>query len=114
MRMTKSVTLIPMILPLALACAGYSHRGAAKETADAYNPHIDASDFQGPVDNPYFPLIPGTVFKYVEKTRKGTSENIVEVTHDTKVILGVTCVVVSDKVTKDGELEEDTFDWYAQ
>ena len=79
MRLTKSVTLIPMILPLAFACAGYSHRGAAKETADAYSPHIDASDFQGPVDNPYFPLIPGTVFKYVEKTRKGGGSSPVRI-----------------------------------
>jgi len=38
----------------------------------------------------------------------------VTVTNETKEIMGVTCVVVRDTVTVDGELVEDTFDWYAQ
>ena len=37
-----------------------------------------------------------------------------EVTHDTKEILGVAAVVVRDRVYLEGELKEDTFDWYAQ
>src|SRR5207244_1674521 len=36
------------------------------------------------------------------------------VTRNTRVILGVTCVEVHDTVTTDGELTEDTFDWFAQ
>ena len=41
---------------------------------------------------------------------------MVTVTSDTKVILGVTCVVVRDTVYVgvDRTLEEDTIDWYAQ
>src|SRR5262249_59969637 len=31
-----------------------------------------------------------------------------------RVILGVTCVEVHDTVTLDGELSEDTLDWFAQ
>ena len=35
-------------------------------------------------------------------------------TNQTKVILGVTCTVVDDKVWLDGELIEATLDWYTQ
>lgn len=36
------------------------------------------------------------------------------VTHDTKRVMGVECVVTSDRVTEDGKLIEQTFDWYSQ
>jgi hypothetical protein len=75
-----------------------------------YNPTIDPADFVAAVDNPYLPWIPGTVFHY----RSAQEEITVTVTHDTKVIVGVTCTVVHDVVTEDGEVTEDTFDWYAQ
>ena len=99
---------------LALACATGAGRVAAKTGAGAYHPSIDPENFQAAVDNPYFPLVPGTTFKLVEKQGKRTSENEISVTHDTKVIMGVTCVVVRDKVTENGTVTEDTFDWYAQ
>jgi len=34
--------------------------------------------------------------------------------HNTRVILGVTCVEVHDSVFTDGALTEDTLDWFAQ
>jgi hypothetical protein len=36
------------------------------------------------------------------------------VTDQTKMILGIESVVVHDIVTEDGEVKEDTLDWYAQ
>ena len=36
------------------------------------------------------------------------------VTSDTRNIMGVDCVVVDDRVTEGGELTEQTHDWYAQ
>jgi len=36
------------------------------------------------------------------------------VTAETKVILGISATVVHDIVTQDGQVIEDTFDWYAQ
>jgi hypothetical protein len=78
-------------------------------------PQFDVADFPGgPVDNPYFPLPVGRVLTYEADTEDGLEVIVVEVTSDTKVILGVTCVVVRDTVTLEGELIEDTFDWYAQ
>jgi len=66
------------------------------------------------VDNPYFPLTPGTRATYDSDTEDGPERNLAEVTRDTKTILGVTTVVVHDTVFRDGKLHEDTYDWYAQ
>jgi hypothetical protein len=79
-----------------------------------YDWTIDAANFVSTVDNPYFPLVPGTVLTY-EGSSDGEREIVtIHVTHDTKEILGVTCIVVRDTVEVSGELSEDTFDWYAQ
>lgn len=75
---------------------------------------IVPGEFSIAIDHPYFPLIPGTTFIY-EGQSEGESERIVvEVTHDTRQVQGVTCVVVRDRVWIDGELVEDTDDWFAQ
>ncbi|UCD35393.1 MAG: hypothetical protein JSU90_00775 [Nitrospiraceae bacterium] len=82
---------------------------------DPYDPVIDPGDFldkNGIIanPNPWFPLIPGTTWVY-----EGGDETItVTVTNDTKEILGVTCIVVRDVVEEDGDVIEDTVDWYAQ
>ena len=45
---------------------------------------------------------------------KGLEHTEFFVTHNTKQILGVTTVEVHDTVTANGELTEDTLDWFAQ
>jgi hypothetical protein len=79
-----------------------------------YDPVIDPSNFVPQIDNPYFPLTPGTTFIYEGQTTQGFEHDEFAVTHNTRVILGVTCVEVHDAVTLDGELSEDTLDWFAQ
>jgi hypothetical protein len=79
-----------------------------------YNPVINPSDFVNKIDNPLFPLTPGTTFIYEGLTEKGNEHVEVKVTHNTKVILGVTCIEVRDTGKVDGVLAEDTLDWYAQ
>ncbi|HKG25053.1 MAG TPA: hypothetical protein VKB09_05350, partial [Thermomicrobiales bacterium] len=50
-----------------------------------------------------------------EGTSDGESEhNEVAVTTETKTIFGVRCVEVRDTVSVEGELTEETLDWYAQ
>jgi hypothetical protein len=79
------------------------------------HPKFDPCDFGNEnIDNPYSTLTPGTTFTYESETEEGTEEDIVVVTNETKEILGVTATVVLDTVTLDGELIEDTFDWFAQ
>jgi len=80
-----------------------------------YNPKIDPANFVTGVNNPYFTLKPGTIWVYEGTSPEGASEkDQVEVLNDTKVILGVTTTVVRDRVWEDGQLVEDTYDWYAQ
>jgi hypothetical protein len=75
---------------------------------------FDSGNFVTVVDNIYFPLTPGSVYRYREETDEGVETNVVEVTHATKEILGVAATVVRDRVYLEGALKEDTFDWYAQ
>jgi hypothetical protein len=75
---------------------------------------INPADFVSKIDNPFLPLTPGTTFIYRAETVDGIKRIEVNVTHDTKVILGVTCTVVRDRVFIDATLVEDAFDWYAQ
>lgn len=71
--------------------------------------------FTTAIDNPYFPLTPGTTMIYRGKNEEGASlRNRTSVLRDTRVVNGVTCVVVRDRAYEAGELVEDTRDWYAQ
>src|SRR5262245_47227184 len=79
-----------------------------------YDPVIDPSNFVMRIDNPYFPLTPGTTFVYEGQTQQGFEHDEFAVTHRTRTILGVRCVEVHDTVRTDGELTEDTLDWFAQ
>jgi len=79
-----------------------------------YSPAIDPANFVAVIDNPYYPLPPGTTYVYEGNTAAGLEHNEVAVTHHTQVILGVTCVEVLDTVTINGELLERTLDWFAQ
>ena len=84
---------------------------------DAFDPSFDPADFVDPMEigvtvaaNPYFPLEQGRRWVY-----EGDGETIVvTVREETKRIGGVTCLVVNDRVEEDGEVLEDTDDWYAQ
>jgi len=78
-----------------------------------YDPVIDPNDFDSPVANPYFPLVPGTTYVYEGLTSKGLERVEVTVTLDTVEILGVKCIVVRDVGTLDGGVVEDTQDWFA-
>jgi hypothetical protein len=99
-----------MVMGLCCCIAQPGVAGKSKE----YHPAIDPVNFQIVIDNPYYPLVPGTTYKSIEKSGKDTAENEVTVTHDTRVIMGVTCVVVHDVVREKGRISEETFDWYAQ
>jgi len=79
-----------------------------------YDPVIDPANFVARIDNPYFPLQPGTTFIYEGRMPDGLERDQFAVTHNTRVILGVTCVEVHDSVFTDGALTEDTLDWFAQ
>jgi len=113
-RIVIYVILILLAIFIVAGCASRVKKNTPQATDQPYAPVIDPANFVTGIDNSYYPLKPGTTFVYEGKTEKGNEHNEMNVTSDTKVILGVTCVVVEDKVFVDGKLEEATLDWYAQ
>jgi hypothetical protein len=82
---------------------------------DRCDPEINPSAFErnyADVRNPNrsFPLAIGNRWVY----RSGHERDTVEVLDQTKRIAGVTCIVVRDLVSVDGQPHEATDDWYAQ
>jgi hypothetical protein len=77
-----------------------------------YDPSFDPEDFETTFTNKnsWFPLAPGNQWVYENEDEKVT----VEVEDATKLIDGVTCIVVNDVVDEDGKLVEDTDDWFGQ
>jgi len=93
-----------------------SSTSGASVPSDAlpYHPVIDPSQFSSTVDNPWFPLTPGTTFVYEGVKDGKPSRDVYTVTNDTKTIDGVPCVVVHDSLYLAGALEEETLDYYSQ
>jgi hypothetical protein len=125
-RVTQVSTIGLALAVLAGGCGsgGGTHRsstsarpGSASSLAPIhghYSPSIDPASFVTKVDNPYWPLAPGTGYHY-RGTRGQTAQTDDEVvTHQTKRILGIGCTVVRDTVSEGGRPVERTFDFYAQ
>ena len=104
---TRGALLLALIPSFLTACGGPS-------SDEPYSVVVDPASFVTGVDNPYFPLTPGTTLIYEGLTADGSERIEDAVTRETKVILGVRCVVVHNRVTLDGQLIEETLDWYAQ
>ena len=79
-----------------------------------YSPVVRSGNFVATIDNPYFPLTPGTAFHYEGRSGETPQTDDMVVTHRTREVLGVTCTVVRDTVSEHGRPIERTFDWYAQ
>jgi hypothetical protein len=85
------------------------------DEAGAYAPRIDPAEFTTDIDNPFLPLRPGNRWVYEGRGDGGEVERtVVEVTRDTRRVMGVTWVVVRDTVSGPDGVIEDTFDWVAQ
>jgi hypothetical protein len=93
---------------------GGEAKGRTEKAQKAYEPRIESADFTSRIDNKYFPLKPGTTFVYKGEFHGTAERDVMAVTDDTKRVMGVECLVASDRVTEGGELVEQTYDWYAQ
>jgi hypothetical protein len=111
--MTKNTIALVSSL-LLLAASGASAASSPAPIHGTYAPKIDPANFVPRVDNPYFPLKPGTAFHF--KGFSGTTPQTDDavITSRTVVILGVTCTAVRDTVSEHGQAVERTFDFYAQ
>jgi hypothetical protein len=70
--------------------------------------------FVSQIDNPWYPLRPGTVYVYRGADNGEPSRDVLTVTHATRVIQGIRATVIDDRVYLRGRLAERTKDWYAQ
>jgi hypothetical protein len=110
MRSRSTVTALAATAVAGLAVTGTSVAGGGFDNP----PQPGPSKFQKKVDNPFFPLRPGTTYIYRGRTDGARSRIVFRVTRRTKRIQGVDCVVVRDRHYVRGKLREDTFDWFAQ
>ncbi|MFA6109990.1 MAG: hypothetical protein WDA75_14580 [Candidatus Latescibacterota bacterium] len=101
---------------LALVCGGAlgcgDDAGLTNPASSPYQPLVVPGHFSAStaVDNPYFPLVSGTELVYEGKGERG----VIEVLSERRTVMGIECVVVRDRAYEDGELVEDTYDWFAQ
>jgi hypothetical protein len=122
-RRALSGAIVGAVIVLLAGCTGGTsgssgNAGGTSATTQtpqqAYAPHIDPADFTTKIDNKYFPLKPGTTFVYEGNFQGAAERDVMGVTYTTKEVMGVECLVASDRVTEDGKLIEQTYDWYAQ
>jgi len=118
MKRKTSLLILGSVLLLSVACSttqtSAPTKTAALPTEQAYTVDIRPADFVDVVDNAYFPLIPGARYVYEGMTDEGLERVEIEVLAETRVVMGVTATVVRDTVYLDGEMVEDTLDWFAQ
>jgi hypothetical protein len=97
---------------LALAgCRGSNDPVIDPGDGGKYTVRPDPSMFVDRIDNPWLPLTPGSRWVY---EAGGGERNEVVVTNQTRAVMGITATVVRDIETRNGELVEETADWYAQ
>jgi hypothetical protein len=124
--------LRPIALPAAICCllvisgCGSDDDGSGKTTPGVKTVatdlpqgsepvDLDPADFTNDIDNPYWPMRPGS--RWVYRGEEGGNEVRIEVTvtNEKKIVEGIEARVLLDEVRHaNGDLIERTFDWYAQ
>lgn len=117
-------TVMLVTVASAGACGGSGHPASGGRTAPSAptspaprqlpqgseSVPLDPANFTTTIDNPYWPMRPGSRWVY----REGTGRDEVTVLTETKTVAGIESRIVHDVLTEGGEVKEDTYDWYAQ
>jgi hypothetical protein len=116
-----------LLIGIATACGGGSSQSTqptsstATGTAATSLPvgskpfKMNPADFTTEIDHPYWPMKAGSRWIFRETDAEGSvSRVVVTVLDKTKTIMGIETRIVHDQVSEQGEVKEDTFDWYAQ
>jgi hypothetical protein len=109
----RPVLFLAIVIVALTACGGGGPNSSLPTGSEPVE--LNPDDFVQGVDHPYWPMAPGSTWVFIETGFKGTRERIeITVTDRNKTIEGIAATVVHDVVTEDGELIEDTYDWFAQ
>jgi hypothetical protein len=104
---------LALLAALTLAgCGGSGESRALPQGSETVK--LDPEDFSAEIDNPYWPMRPGSRWVYRELDPDGAKRVEVTVLDRTVTIDGIEARVVHDVVSEDGTVVEDTYDWYAQ
>ena len=107
------VFILVLVGVIVLGACDKAQENEIAQTNGVYKPNVKPEDLSSTVDNKYFSLIPGRTLVY-ESGEDGGEREVVEVLTEKKTVFGTEAVVVRDRVYEEGELVEDTFDWFAQ
>ena len=105
--MSRTPLVALLAVALAAGCGSSDKTTTTSTTANR-------SGFSATVTNPWFPLRPGSVYRYRGVKDGEPSREVMRVTHRVKTVDGAPVVVVSDLLYIRGVLEERTEDWYSQ
>ena len=107
--------LLPLLVAIAILAAGCGGSGRTALPQGGEPVELDPADFTSEIDNPWMPFRVGSKWVYRETDQQGAEQRVeVTVLDETRTVMGIETRVVHDVVTEDGELVEDTYDWYAQ
>jgi hypothetical protein len=110
--------VIAPLLALAAACGsssgGSDELPAPFDPGRPYQPRVTGSELSADIANPLFPAPVGASWVYEAETDEGVERIEIEVEAGTKEVWGTTARVVRDTAFLDGEIIEDTWDWFAE
>jgi hypothetical protein len=113
MRLARRALLVVL---LAAATTMIAVGRPAPPGLDTRPARLDPARFTTRIDNPFWPMAPGSRWVYRETDADGEARRRVEVTvlRRTRTVLAIEARVVRDVVTEGGRVRESTDDWFAQ
>jgi hypothetical protein len=108
---------VALVTVLALGCGGGGEATTGGRLPQGAAPvDLEASDFSVAIDNPYWPMSPGTRWIFREREGAGNAKRVVVTVSDRtrRIADGIEARVVHDVASQGGEPVEVTEDWYAQ
>lgn len=116
LRLAQQITRLALSFLLLAGCSTpLNTPSTLTETAGVdYTVNISPEDFVVAVDNPYFPVLVGAKYVYEGDSEEGVERIEIIVLPESKIVMGIRATVLHDRVFLNGQLVEDTYDWYAQ
>jgi hypothetical protein len=110
----KRTFIIAALATIALVGAIVAGGSGTAKAGSGAAPAVNPANFVAEITNSWFPLRPGTTYFYRGVKDGKPSAVTFVVTHQKKVIQGVSTTVIHDTLRLNGKIAEKTIDWYAQ